>query len=80
MIREEMKVGPKGQVVIPSSLRKSMGVVPGSKVIFELRRDGVLLRKPRTDAVKIFERVAESGKPVKAKPEEYVEELEERST
>jgi len=37
------------------------------------------MRKPRTDAVKVFERVAESGKPVRAKPEEYVEELEERS-
>jgi len=40
MIREEMRVGPKGQVVIPHAIRKAMGVTSGSRVIFELRDDG----------------------------------------
>lgn len=75
-----MKVGPKGQVVIPKTFRKAMGVAPGSKVIFELREDGILLRKPTADAVEVFERIARSGKSVETKPHEYVEEIEDRYT
>ena len=78
MIKEEMKVGPKGQVVIPRFFRKTLGLTPGSKVVFELRENGVLLRRPLTDAVKVFEEVALAGKSVRIKPHEYVEELEER--
>jgi AbrB family looped-hinge helix DNA binding protein len=78
MIKEEMKVGPKGQVVIPRVFRKALGLTPGSKVVFELRENGVLLRRPLTDAVKVFEEVALAGKSVRIKPHEYVEELEER--
>jgi len=78
VIKEEMKVGPKGQVVIPRVFRKTLGLTPGSKVVFELRENGVLLRRPLTDAVKVFEEVALAGKSVRIKPHEYVEELEER--
>lgn len=74
-----MKVGPKGQVVIPKMFRKAIGVGPGSKVIFELRGSELLVKKPRIDIVKIAERIAKSGRPVKKiEPHEYVEELEER--
>ncbi len=79
MIKEEMKIGPKGQVVIPKVFRKSLGLQPGTKVIFVLREEGVLLERPREDVVKVFKEIAESGKSVKIKPDEYVEELEKRS-
>lgn len=80
MIEEEMKVGPKGQVVIPKVFRKAIGVGPGSKVVFELQGDRLLIiKKPAIDVVKVFEEIAKSGKPVKKiEPHEYVEELEER--
>lgn len=78
MIREEMKIGPKGQVVIPKVFRKSLGLHPGTKVVFTLREEGVLLKKPRKDVTKVFKEIAESGKSVKIKPDEYVEELEKR--
>lgn len=78
MIREEMKIGPKGQVVIPKVFRKSLGLHPGTKVVFILREEGLLLEKPREDATKVFKEIAESGKSVKIKPDEYVEELEKR--
>jgi AbrB family looped-hinge helix DNA binding protein len=42
MIKEAMKVGPKGQVVIPKIFREAFGITPGSKVIFELRKEGIL--------------------------------------
>jgi AbrB family looped-hinge helix DNA binding protein len=79
MIEEEMKVGPKGQVVIPKVFRKTIGIGPGSRVIFELRGDELLIKKPKVDIAKIAERIAKSGKPVKKiEPHEYVEELERR--
>jgi AbrB family looped-hinge helix DNA binding protein len=78
VIREEMKVGPKGQVVIPRVFRKSLGIGPGSTVVFELRGNEILIEKPRRNIVKNFERIAKSGKSMKIKPHEYEEELEER--
>jgi len=35
MIMGEMKIGQKGQVVIPMMFRKAMNIVPGTKVIFD---------------------------------------------
>jgi len=78
MPKEEMKIGPKGQVVIPKAFRKSLGLHPGNKVIFTLTEEGLLLEKPREDAVAIFKEIANSGKTVKVKPHEYVEQLEKR--
>ena len=73
-----MKIGPKGQVVIPKIFRKSFGLHPGNKVIFKLTEEGLLLEKPREDAAAVFKEIAESGRTVKVKPHEYVEELEKR--
>jgi len=78
MIKEEMKIGPKGQVVIPKVLRKAFGLHPGNRVIFTLREDGILLEKTRDDSAAVFREIARAGKPVRVKPHEYVEELEER--
>ena len=73
-----MKVGPKGQVVIPKVLRKALGLHPGNKVVFTLREDGILLEKTRDDSAAVFRQIAKGGRSVKVKPHEYVEELEER--
>jgi AbrB family looped-hinge helix DNA binding protein len=45
MLEEEMKVGPKGQVVIPRTLRKLLKIYPGSKVIFKLKEGKLVLEK-----------------------------------
>ena len=73
-----MKIGPKGQVVIPKVFRKALGLHPGSKVVFTLREEGILLERPREDAATVFKEIADSGKSVKVKPHEYIEELEKR--
>lgn len=44
MERETTKVGRRGVVVIPSSLRKKYGFKEGSLVVAEAREEGVLLR------------------------------------
>jgi AbrB family looped-hinge helix DNA binding protein len=44
MEREATKVGRRGVIVIPSSLRKKYGFKEGSLVVAEAREEGVLLR------------------------------------
>ena len=80
-VEEEMKVGPKGQVVIPRLFRKALKIIPGSNVIVRLENDRVVLeRKGKLDAAVEFERIAKSGQSVaKVSPHMYEEELKKRS-
>jgi AbrB family looped-hinge helix DNA binding protein len=80
LIEEEMKVGPKGQVVIPRTMRKALKIEPGSKVLFTLQDDKLTLQKPCFDGVAAFKRIAEQiNSNEKINPHEYEEELEQRS-
>jgi AbrB family looped-hinge helix DNA binding protein len=53
-----MKVGPKGQVVIPRAIRKALKIEPGMKVQITLEDNRAVLEKPVFDAVAVFRRVA----------------------
>jgi AbrB family looped-hinge helix DNA binding protein len=79
MVQEERKVDSKGQVVIPRAMRKALKIEPGSKVLFKLEGDKIILKR-FFDAVAVFERIAKSGKSVsKIDPHSaYEEELAER--
>lgn len=44
MAVESSKVGKRGTVVIPATLRRRFGMTEGSLVIAEAREDGVLIR------------------------------------
>ncbi len=75
-----MKVGPKGQVVIPRTMRKALKIEPGSKVLFKLEDDTLILKKPAFDAVAVFTRIAQQIKyNKKVNPHQYTEEIEERN-
>jgi AbrB family looped-hinge helix DNA binding protein len=79
MIQEEMKVGPKGQVVIPKAMRKTLKIGPGSKVIVRLNGEQVIIEKPLPSAVSVFEEIAKSGPSINfIEPHLYEEELEKR--
>ena len=54
------RVGTKGQVVIPKSIRDRAGLQPGDEVDFELRDDEVVVRAARTPAA-LAGRFAGSG-------------------
>lgn len=80
MIEEEMKVGPKGQVVIPRTMRKALKIQPGSKVIFTLKNNRLILKKSDFDAIAVFERIAKQiHSNERINPHAYEEELEERN-
>ena len=81
MIEEEMKIGPKGQVVIPKALRKALGIHPGSKVIFRLEGNMVVLEKPEVDTVILLESIAKKGRSISRIPPHllYEEDLTERA-
>jgi AbrB family looped-hinge helix DNA binding protein len=75
-----MRVGPKGQVVIPRSFRQALKIGPGSEVLFRLEGDHVVLEKETSDPLKTFEIISQKGKSVsKINPHEYEAELEERN-
>jgi len=54
------RVGAKGQVVIPKSIRDRMNLHPGDEVDFELRDDQIVLL-PRREPRGLVGRFARSG-------------------
>ena len=80
MFEEEMKIGPKGQVVIPQALRKMLKIHPGSKVIFKLEEGRLILEKQSLDSVGTLENIARKGPSIgKINAHIYEEELRARS-
>lgn len=64
MFAKHVKVGPKGQIVIPKVFRDEFDMYPGSEVVIEYREDGIVISNDEEDTEEIFEVVANSGKRV----------------
>ena len=45
MVKLRVRVGPKGQIVIPKALRDAYNIREGGEIIIEPRDDGILIRK-----------------------------------
>jgi len=60
-----MRVGPKGQVVIPQALRSEFGIDPGAEVIFDHARGNITIQKAKSNLVAVFEALAAQAKPAK---------------
>ena len=41
------KIGPNGQIIIPSSIRESLGLQPGAEVTIEVRGNEVVISRPK---------------------------------
>ncbi len=80
MFAERMRVGPKGQVVIPSTFRKILKIGPGSNVVFRMEGEMVILEKEIDDPLGVFDAIAKKGRSIsKVNPHAYEEELEARN-
>ena len=76
-----MKVGRNGQVVIPLALRKALKITPGSRVIFRLDCDRIILEKLKMNSVKIFRDISKNGISInKIIYNEYKNEIFKRNT
>lgn len=80
MIEIAMKIGPKGQVVIPKPFRTAFKMTPGTDVVFSIEKEKLVLSKPPVKASEYFEQMAKRrNKKFTMHPHEaYEEELEER--
>ncbi len=75
-----MKVGPKGHVVIPRTMRKALKIEPGSKVLFTLKNDKLTIQKTRFDGIAALKKIAKQiNSNEKINLHEYEEELEQRN-
>jgi AbrB family looped-hinge helix DNA binding protein len=80
MLTDRMRVGPKGQVVIPRSFRKVLKIGPGSEIVFRLEGGHVVLEKESIDPMGTFQNISRKGKSLsKINPHEYEDEVEERN-
>jgi len=52
MIMKSATVREKGEVTIPAAIRKKIGLVAGSILVFELREEGILVRPAIATPVK----------------------------
>ena len=68
MLEIRMRVGPKGQVVIPKVLRDAFKIGPGTEVTFSVEGEKIVMRATRTDTADVFERIAESGRAIRKFP------------
>lgn len=80
MIEKKVKVGPKGQVVLPSKMRKALKISSGSKVVFKLMGKKLTLENSFFDSVGVFGNIAAKGSSVaKVNSHFYEEDLETRN-
>lgn len=50
-MERRMKIGPKGQIVIPKEIRDKLGIKEFSEVLVDLRDDGVVIRRSSPESV-----------------------------
>jgi len=63
MVGIKMRVGPKGQVVIPQDIREEFGIGPGCEVVFDQTDDTITIQKPKSRLADRFKTLAMQAKP-----------------
>lgn len=43
------RIGPKGQILIPNSMREALGLRPGVEVVIEVRGKEIVITRPRIE-------------------------------
>lgn len=61
---EKRTIGERGQIVLPKKLREYLGFKPGKRVIFEVRRNTIIL-KPEKNSRQLVEEFVSVPKKLK---------------
>ncbi|MBU0756771.1 MAG: AbrB/MazE/SpoVT family DNA-binding domain-containing protein [Nanoarchaeota archaeon] len=57
----KMKLGEKGQVVIPKIFRENYNLSPGDTIFFEDKKDHIEIRKKESNILKVAEKIRKYG-------------------
>ena len=60
----KMRMGPKGQVVIPKHFRDDFGLKPGEEVVVDYTGSVIIIKKTASNIAEIARAIARSGKKV----------------
>ena len=63
MVKLKLKVGPKGQIVLPKIVRDKLGIKPRSYVIADLKEDELILQRG-LDIEELLNWLKKSRKPI----------------
>lgn len=77
LVEVVVKVGRKGQVLIPKVLRDEYGIVSNGQAVLRESREGIIISRPKTDSVKEFRKIAFSGAQTKVDIAKYKKMFEE---
>ncbi len=85
MVELTVRLGSKGQVVIPKIFRDHYNLYPEETVTIKANDEGVLITKNKKDTLKILEKIAEiatekrKGKPFRYNKKEFYGQYEKRA-
>jgi len=61
MVELIVKLGPKGQLLIPKILREQYNLFPNQSVVIGETAEGVVIKKDRRNPLKILEEIADKA-------------------
>jgi len=85
MVELKVRLGSKGQVVIPKIFRDSYKMYPNQEVIILPKEEGVVIAKSKADPIRVLEMIAKiasekrKGKTLRYNKSEFYEQYDKRA-
>ncbi len=61
MVELTVRLGPKGQLLIPKILREHYKLFPNQEAIIKDKEEGILISRSQKDRIEIIEKIAEEA-------------------
>lgn len=75
MVGIRMRVGPKGQVVIPQQIREDLAIYPGSEVVFDYDDETIVIKRQQKKIAHLFSSIHVGNKKIPTLTDEYEERM-----